>query len=76
MDLKIIQGRSECVQCEKKFDWQSQIIGGDSGSFKGVGNYASAQAYAIKRNPDGTIDYEIKCQCPFCNVYNKYYKTN
>ena len=71
---KDICGTDECYVCGKILNWEKtkdvksgQVV---------VYNLPeiSADAYAVGKNEDGTVLFEIICTCPKCKSKNKFMK--
>lgn len=65
----VIKGWHTCFCCNNEFEWEHElrII---PYQVRKVPNL-KADAYAIG-NANGTVQYEVICQCPHCGIKNKF----
>lgn len=71
---KSIIGTNNCYVCGNELNWEKMqdIRPGQMISF--TPPEVDADAVAIGKNEDGTIKFEIICECPRCRSKNKFYK--
>ena len=65
---KSLSGIDECYVCGKILKW-TKVADAERGSM-----VVKANAFAIGKNDDGSIEFEIECTCPKCRTINKFYK--
>lgn len=71
-DNMIITGYDKCYNCGNNIKWGTTPIVpvGSVIAYNVPEN--TAEAIAIDKNADGTVKFEITCQCKKCGVRNKY----
>ena len=67
-------GTDECYVCGKTLKWTKIADAGRGSIVVYEVPAVRANAFAIGRNDDGGIKFEIECTCPNCRTINRFVK--
>lgn len=71
---KSISGTNDCYVCGNKLNWEKIQDGRPGQIISFTPPEVNADAVAIGKNEDGTVEFEIICECPRCRSKNKFYQ--
>lgn len=71
---KSFSGIDECYVCGKILKWTKVADTGRGSVVIGRVPEVRANAFAIGKNDDGSIKFEVECTCPDCRTINRFVK--
>ena len=72
---KSFSGIDECNVCGKIFKWTKVADTGRGSIVVYEVPDVRANAFAIGKNDDGSIKFEVECTCPNCRTINRFIKS-
>lgn len=71
---KGFSGENECFVCGETISWEKvpDILPGQIAVYERPD--VMADVFAVGRNEDETVKFEVSCICPKCRTKNKFYK--
>lgn len=74
MVRKSFEGTNQCYVCGKILKWTKVADAGRGSVVIGIVPELEANAFAIGKNDDGSIKFEVECTCPNCRTINRFVK--